>query len=93
MVYFEGLTDASILSLPRLWSIEESTRNSSLSVLLDSTSGKRVAHWCELDQSLDLKKNTTKKFPSLLLWPAQRLEDSSNYVVVITSLELLIFRP
>jgi hypothetical protein len=55
MTYFKGLDDATFHSLPfpRVWSVGSSMSENSTSVLLNTVTGARVAHWAELDHSSD----------------------------------------
>jgi hypothetical protein len=86
VTFFDQLTDESIQNLPRLWSVGSSMLSSSPTILLNNKNGTRVAHWCELDESLEFDPSRPKKLKSLLLWPAQRLEDSTNYIIGLSGI-------
>lgn len=66
--------------LPQLWNVEKSMASDSPSVLVNLDTGDRIAHWCELDHSSDqeLPKGYDR---ALIMWPAERLNNSHTYAV------------
>eukprot|EP00055_Hartaetosiga_balthica_P010956 m.48442 g.48442 ORF g.48442 m.48442 type:complete len:649 (-) comp7397_c0_seq1:95-2041(-) len=75
-VFFD---DMDIGNFPRWWDIETSVSSSSPSILFNVDTGEQVAHWTELDHSGD---NEGKNYArTLTMWPAERLNDSSTYIV------------
>jgi hypothetical protein len=85
--YFDGLDDETFhsLSFPRIWDIETSMSETSTSVLLNTATGARVAHWAELDHSSDGSPLADLHKRALIIWPAERLNSSTRYVVAIKS--------
>lgn len=72
------LPGAVIDGLPRPDSIEASLADASPTVLLDTETGERVAHWAELDMTTDDFMRRT-----FMIRPAVRLEDDRRYIVAI----------
>lgn len=72
------LPGASVDGLARPNSIDLSLAPDSPTVLLDTETGERVAHWAELDMTTD---DATRR--SFMIRPAARLEDNRRYIVAI----------
>lgn len=67
--------------------IADSLRPDSLTILLDATTGTRVAHWAEIDQRSQPEgspEHDTFEAPkALLIRPVKRLEDAHRYIVAV----------
>jgi hypothetical protein len=72
------LPGAVIDGLPRPDDIGASRAASSPTVLLDTETGERVAHWVDLDMTTDDASRRT-----FMIRPAVRLEDDRRYIVAI----------
>lgn len=81
--YFSGLS-LERSGLPRLWNISAATNGSV--VLLNTRTLEAVPVWVELDHSGDSGTDPTPYERALLLWPARRLDDDSEYVVAFRGL-------
>lgn len=64
--------------LPRPDSIEASLAPDSPTVLLDTETGERVAHWVDIDMTTD---DASRR--AFMIRPAARLEDDRRYIVAI----------
>jgi hypothetical protein len=90
-VHFDGDvladTDVSVnLNTPRFWNIEASLQDTSSTVLLDTETGERVAHWAELDYAFGGRDSVQPDRQALLIWPAARLKSSARYIVGVRNL-------
>ncbi|EGD80370.1 hypothetical protein PTSG_10625 [Salpingoeca rosetta] len=72
--------DLDMSSLPRWWNVERSMSSDSPTVLINADNGQRIPHWCELDHSSDQQRPQGYD-RALILWPAERLNNSATYVV------------
>jgi hypothetical protein len=82
---FVGVVDLEAAHVARYWSIQLSTSDASPTLLVDVTTGLRVAHWAELDMSAGEKMtNATKHL--FMIWPAARLIDGHTYAVALRNL-------
>ncbi|XP_065913302.1 uncharacterized protein [Dysidea avara] len=80
VTYFPGEIDDS--NLPTHWNISESLQlEISPTLLYDVQTGKFVAHFSELDRSMEGAKKH-----ALTIWPAQRLSNNARYIVAIRNL-------
>ena len=59
--------------------VEQSLENGASTVLLDATTGERVAHWSEVEDAPD----ADPQHPTLYVRPAARLAEDHHYVVAI----------
>ena len=71
--------DVTVVGLPGLSSIADSTSKSSPTIIMDYDTGALMPHWDELDYA-GLAKDGTRAF---FMRPAQRLKDATRYVVAI----------
>jgi hypothetical protein len=83
--YILGLEDETYAKLPfpRLWDPELSLKDESATVLLNTITGERIAHWTELDHSSDGDPLPEVRKRALLIWPAERLNSSTRYAVAV----------
>lgn len=73
--YFDRLSDATLPpNCPRFWNISVSLTAESCTVLIDATTGKRVAHWMEVDESFGASRGLPLTRHALTIWPAARLD-------------------
>lgn len=72
------LPRATTQGLPRPDSIEGSLEPDSPTVLLDTVTGERVAHWAELDMTTNDEERQ-----AFMIRPVVRLEDDRRYIVAI----------
>ena len=78
-------TDLSInLNSPRFWDIQRSLSDNSSTVLIEAATGKRVAHWVEIDHSFGGEHPRNR---ALQIWPAKRLKSGTRYIVAIRNLQ------
>eukprot|EP01100_Stratorugosa_tubuloviscum_P012033 TRINITY_DN5537_c0_g1_i1.p1 TRINITY_DN5537_c0_g1~~TRINITY_DN5537_c0_g1_i1.p1 ORF type:complete len:682 (-),score=300.76 TRINITY_DN5537_c0_g1_i1:1732-3777(-) len=73
----------SIQNIPSHSNIEHSLEKNCPTVILDTVTGERVAHWGELDESYYVNRSSNK---ALLLWPTKKLEHNRRYIVGISGL-------
>lgn len=85
MTYFPNVAIAP-LDVPRLWNIGISTAAACPTVLLDTVTGERVAHWVETDHSSGDVAGGADYERALLLWPAHRLSGGRRYIVAMRGL-------
>ena len=78
VVAFPGGVSAT--GLPSIANLDESLAATSPTVLVDMTTGQRVAHWAELDAPIE----STPDRQALFVRPGQRLESGHRYAVAIT---------
>jgi hypothetical protein len=83
MTSFAGEIDAS--ALPDEAHIEASLGEGSPTVVLDATTGERVAHFAELDSWPVAAKDELRR--PLYIRPAARLEEGRRYIVAVRGLE------
>ena len=83
--YIPNLEDDSFhrMPFPRLWDIPLSLSPDSATVLLNTQTGGKIAHWTELDHSSDGGALAAVRKRALIIWPAERLNSSVRYVVAI----------
>ncbi|XP_065915561.1 uncharacterized protein [Dysidea avara] len=80
ITYFPEEIDDS--NLPPHWNIAESLQlETSPTLLYDVETGKFVAHFAELDRSMEGAKKH-----ALTSWPAQRLRNYARYIIAIRNL-------
>lgn len=77
--------NASIENCARLWDMGPSLDDSSPTVLLDMTTGKRVRHWVELDHSSDewFGGESERMF---MVWPAASMINGHDYAMAIRNI-------
>jgi hypothetical protein len=78
MALLAYLPGAAATGLPTAVSIASSLEDGSPTVLFDTETGARVAHWVEIDHASDVPSER-----ALMIRPAVRLEDARRYVVAI----------
>ena len=83
--YFADL-DLTASQLPRLWDISSSTAKGATSILLDTVTGRPVAHWVELDHSTGNGTGTPADGRATIIWPASRLVDARRYILAFRQL-------
>lgn len=85
--FFPGLTDQSIDNMARVWNPQLSLDNElSPSVILDTSTQQRVAHWAEVDHMSDADATLpveARAKRALLLWPTRALAHSTTYIVAL----------
>lgn len=79
VIAFPGGVSAS--GLPSIANLDESLAATSPTVLVDMTTGQRIAHWAELDAPIE--SNPDRQ--ALFLRPGQRLVGGHRYAVAITN--------
>jgi hypothetical protein len=79
MAYFENI-DLGLSGAPQLWNISSSLDPGCPTLLLNTATMQPVAHWVELDRSSD-SDGIPNIERALLLWPSERLNDSTTYIV------------
>lgn len=72
------LPGAALDGLARADTIERSLEDDSPTVLLDTETGERVAHWVDIDMTTE---DASRR--SFIVQPATRLEDNRRYIVAI----------
>lgn len=82
MAYWDNL---SIDNCARFWNISQSNDENSPIIIMEADTGKRIAHWVELDYSSDDIRPAINR--TLMIWPAKRLQDSTRYIVAIRLLK------
>lgn len=88
VAYFPGLS-LDLSSLPRLWNISSSDAAAAAGgnvALLNTRTLALESAWVELDHSGDSGTDPTPYERALLLWPAARLADATEYVVAFRRL-------
>ena len=83
VAYLPGLS-LELSSLPRLWGPSAASDGNVL--LLNVRTGAAVRVWVELDHSGDSATDPTPYERALLLWPAARLDDASEYILAYRNL-------
>ena len=73
---------ATIVGLPTQDTLDASIADDSPTLILDATTGERVAHFSELDMSMSFEESR-----SLLLRPVVRLKDATRYIVAIRKVQ------
>eukprot|EP01043_Picozoa_sp_COSAG02_P042544 COSAG02_NODE_3624_length_6453_cov_7.466793_10_plen_459_part_00 len=85
--FFAGLTDQSIDNMARVWNPQLSLENeANPSVILDTSTQQRVAHWAEVDHMSDADATLPiedRDKRALLLWPTHALAHSTTYIVAL----------
>ena len=79
VAYLPGLS-LELSALPRLWSVGD---GGARLALVNAATGARVPCWAELDHSGDSATDPTPYERALLIWPAVRLEDGTEYLVAL----------
>jgi hypothetical protein len=85
--YFPRLTDQSIDNMARVWNPQLSLENpDNPSVILDTATQERVAHWAEVDHMSDQDATLPPEEQAkraLLLWPTNVLSHATTYIVAL----------
>jgi hypothetical protein len=76
-----GFGQLDVANLPGHSSIERSLADDSPTLLIDTSTGERVAHWVEVDAHAE---NPAERMT--ILWPAKALEFNRRYVVAFRDL-------
>ena len=84
MAFFPSIS-LEFSNLPRLWTISNRTTNGNV-VLLNTRTGIAAPLWVELDHSGDSDSNPTPYERALLIWPALRLQDATQYIIALRNL-------
>ena len=79
VAYLPGLS-LELSGLPRLFSVGD---GGARLAIVNAATGARVPCWAELDHSGDSATDPTPYERALLIWPAERLEDGTEYLVAI----------
>eukprot|EP01147_Barroeca_monosierra_P006961 gene6961-7613_t len=82
----DGFSHLDLSNLPQLWNVELSMSSSSPTILINANTGERVPHWCELDHSAD-SDHPEGYERMLIVWPAERLNNSHTYFVAFRNLK------
>eukprot|EP00002_Diphylleia_rotans_P011504 TRINITY_DN2272_c0_g1_i1.p1 TRINITY_DN2272_c0_g1~~TRINITY_DN2272_c0_g1_i1.p1 ORF type:complete len:652 (-),score=111.06 TRINITY_DN2272_c0_g1_i1:268-2223(-) len=80
MTLFPEIVDTN--NLPHHWDMDASTAANSPTIILETTTGRIISHWAEIDMTTD---NTTRR--ALLLQPGYRLNDNTRYIVALRNLK------
>ena len=68
--------------VPGWQNLARSLENDCPTIILDTVTGERVAHWTELDHTTP---ETHER--ALMMWPTQQFVESRRYIVVIRNLK------
>lgn len=82
--YFEGNVDDSDDIIPHHWNLQAFQNANSATILLDASTGARVAHFSETDRWTQRDDTTARRV--FMLHPAMRLKDNTTYIVGMRSL-------
>lgn len=82
--YFsDGNVDDSSDLIPHHWDLSVFASSTVATIILDTSTNERVAHWSETDRWTDPGVETRRSF---LMHPDRRLKDNTTYIVAMRSL-------
>lgn len=81
--YFPNVSLELSTGLPPIWDIGASLRAGAATWIVNSATGELVAHWVELDHASDGWEPDASNLRMFMMWPSERLNDSTRYVIGI----------